>query len=69
MAKESLQQRNQLAGEVAVMHGRLQSLTADNQKMEVEVQALRQSLQVRLEHPPPPSTYPTTSMGNDFGGI
>jgi hypothetical protein len=46
--EESLTQRNLLAREVEGVRARLAYLHGDNQKMAAEIEALRQSLQVRM---------------------
>lgn len=45
---EDLQERNTLAGKLEELRGRLEFAAADNQKLAVEVKALRQSLQVDM---------------------
>lgn len=44
----NLQQRNELANELGDMRRRFQAMAADNVNMDAEVQALRQSLQLKM---------------------
>jgi regulator of replication initiation timing len=48
----NLQQRNILSRELEEMRGQLQAMASENRKMDVEVQALRQSLQVYVTYLP-----------------
>ena len=56
-AEDTLQQRNQLVKEVEATRCQLGCMTADNERLEAEVQALRLNLQV---NPFPPSSIPPT---------